>query len=183
MDKLEYILLLVSVIAFYIYKGKIITAIKLYVNLFYLIYEVEANQLPLLDIISCPTLTFECIDASDGHETTFWNGTAFKCGNSHHEIKFLHYQFNESSRSMGSCSNGTLVGWIDRVENGSYISHLNVSLSIEIIGSNIKCFGDDNEGEVIMIGQSLLGGICCNSYYYSLILLQAIYIMLFITCS
>ena len=111
---------------------------------------------------SCPTVTYECNVSSTPGGVTVWTGSAFNCSQSANDIDLLHSVYNESSKSSAeiSCNSGGLVGWIDRIEsNYSYISQLNVSISQDIIGTDIKCILDDGQGDVEEIGQSLLGGI------------------------
>ena len=119
---------------------------------------------------TCP-VTYECIVKSTLGGVTLWNGTAFNCSQTRNSIKLPHGFFNESSKSSTviSCNSGGLVGWIDTVKNNSYISQLNVSVSQEIIGTNIKCILDNGQGHEKIIGQSLLGGnffANCRRYLY-----------------
>ena len=161
---LEYLLFLFLITVFC--KGKLNDMFLLAnsYSIFIVVITSEGDQFTLLEsnCTICPAVTFECIAASGG--ATIWNGTAFKSCDGH-SIDLLHDQFNESSGSMGSmrsCNNGALVAWVNKSGN-HIISQLKVLLSVEIIGSNIKCFHDDHHGNEIVIGQSLLGGIHCNS--------------------
>ena len=55
------------------------------------------------------------------------------------------------------CNNGAISGRIIRVENNTYVSQLSVSVSAEMIGSNISCYHDSGGSEnVNPIGSSLL---------------------------
>ena len=126
----------------------------------------EGNQFTLLDNEStCNNVTYKCtVKSTLPNGATLWNGTAFNCPDEGYNILLFHSISKESSGYKSperrcNTSNGAFVGWIDRVENDSYISLLTVSLSSEIIGRNIKCFHDYQNGSVKIIGQSLLGGI------------------------
>ena len=42
--------------------------------------------------------------------------------------------------NYGECNNGSTVAQRIRIENGTYISQLNISISTGTIGRNIECF-------------------------------------------
>ena len=90
--------------------------------------------------ISCPgdVLTTECTITGDG--ATVWRGTAIQCGySSTNEIILLHGRFNGSCYST-ECNNGPIAAQILRVDNGSYISQLNVTVSPELKQHNCGVF-------------------------------------------
>ena len=77
--------------------------------------------------------------------TTVWKGTAFDCPSSSHEIILLHIRFKNERGTHKACNNGTIVGQSLRVENTSYTSQLNVTVSSNMIGESIKCVHDDGK--------------------------------------
>ena len=77
--------------------------------------------------------------------TTVWKGTAFDCPSSSHEIILLHSRFKNERGTHKACNNGTIVGQSLRVENTSYTSQLNVTVSSNMIGESIKCVHDDGK--------------------------------------
>ena len=93
---------------------------------------------------------YECrITGSDG--ITVWRGTAFDCPSSGNEIVLFQGSFGTQV-----CNNGAISGRIIRVENNSYISQLSVSVSAEMIGSNIGCHDSAGTQNVNLIGSSSL---------------------------
>ena len=104
---------------------------------------------------SCPgyTLTFECTVVGSG--TTVWLGSAFDCVYSSNEIGLSHGRFAISIRR--TCNNGAIVRQSLGVENNSYTSQLNVTVSRDLIGKSVTCV-HDNGTYVYAIGSSIIPG-------------------------
>ena len=86
-----------------------------------------------------------------------WKGTAFECPSSSNEIVFF-----QSSSGIQVCNDGAITGRIIHAENNTYVSQLTVSVSAEMIGTNINCY-HDSAATQSLIGSSLLSltrGIC-----------------------
>ena len=100
---------------------------------------------------ACPgrNLTLECIVNGGSGDTTVWQGTAFSgC-----EISLTHNRFSRPTGTFGACNNVT--GRSMRVENNStYISQLEMIITLEMIGKNIVCSRDN--GTVYTIGRHQL---------------------------
>ena len=90
--------------------------------------------------ISCPgdVLTTEC--AIMGGGITVWQGTAFQCyRNNHESISLRHSQFRESEEPAGSCNNGAIVARALGIVSNSYVSQLNVTVSLELNNTIVEC--------------------------------------------
>ena len=89
--------------------------------------------------VLCPgdVLTTECTIMGEGW--TVWRGAAFQCY--YHEIVLLHSRFGEYT--IGSCNNGTIVAQGLGVVNDSYISQLNVTVSLELNNTIVECWHDN----------------------------------------
>ena len=98
----------------------------------------------------CPgdMLLYECTTVGRG--TTVWRGSAFM---SCDYIALLHSQFDQST--YGICNNGALIGNSVRVENGSYTSQLNITISRELDKTSIECI-HDNHTQLLSVGMSTL---------------------------
>ena len=86
---------------------------------------------------------YECRVTGSG--ATVWTGTAFDCSNN--EIAILH-----SSSSTGveiTCNDGAIVGRLIRAENNTYISQLTVSVSAQMVDTNISCSHDSRGTHLI----------------------------------
>ena len=95
----------------------------------------------------CPgdIVTYECTVTGGRGETTVWKGGAFHCPSNKHEIVLLHSRFTSESEdeAFGECNDGAIVGRGLRVENNSYTSQLNVTLTSDLAGESIECVHDD----------------------------------------
>ena len=94
-------------------------------------------------------LTFECV--ATGGAFTVWSGSAFMCQG--REIALRHIRFGEA---IGECNDGAIVGEgvaVDTVHN-SFISHLNVTLSSELLERTVTCSTDGSD--LVTIGSSIL---------------------------
>ena len=101
--------------------------------------------------ISCPgdVLTTEC--AIMGSGATVWEGTAFQCdGNNIGAISLRHSQFVESNKPEGSCNNGAIVAQALGIVNGSYVSQLNVTVSLEMNNTIVECAHSYNLTETLV---------------------------------
>lgn len=101
------------------------------------------------------TVTYECTVQGDYGGFTLWMGDFFYCSLSSHQqfIELGHSQLLTNSVQGGEakvCNNGNIVGRIIRIENGSFISQLNVTLTSDIAGRSIKCAYDN--GTVHRVG-------------------------------
>ena len=93
----------------------------------------------------CDTVTYECIVFGDRGGFTVWTGDFFvHCPNNKTEM-ILRHEVSDSEfiDQLQMCNNGSIVGWIVRVENGTYTSQLNVTLTSDIVGRSIECAYDN----------------------------------------
>ena len=105
----------------------------------------------------CPgdVVTYECTVVGDYGGITIWMGDFFSCLADSQVIELVHSQLI-TNRPEGkafnarTCNDGNIVGRIVRVENGRYISQLNVTLTSDIVGKSIECAYDN--GTVYRIG-------------------------------
>ena len=75
-----------------------------------------------------------------GGVATVWTGTAFHCVAVSNEIILLHSHFNYEYRT---CNKGSIVGQSFSVEGNNYTSQLNVTVTHDIAGKTVMCFGDN----------------------------------------
>ena len=91
---------------------------------------------------------------------TIWSGSAFDCAGG--EISLLHSLYNSTfeyhARAYGECNNGSIVAQGLRIENGSYISQLNISVSTDRIGRNIECFYETTNSTLVGSTVILISG-------------------------
>ena len=104
-------------------------------------------------INNCTCNGYECRITGNG--STIWQGTGTTvgCSSSSNEIILFHGQ--SSSSMCHVCNSGAVMGCITSVENNSYITQLMVSVSAEVIGTNISC-SHDHGGHTDLIGSSLI---------------------------
>ena len=101
-------------------------------------------------IQSCNTVTYECIVFGDQGGFTVWTGDFFvDCPNNKREM-ILQHEVSDSEFIDQKCNNESIVGRIVRIENGVYISQLNVTLTSDIVGRSIECAYDN--GTIHKIG-------------------------------
>ena len=76
-------------------------------------------------------------------DLTVWSGSAFDCARRDNEITLQHSLYytesNIHARPNGACNNGSIVAQILRVENDTYVSQLNITMSDSLIGKTIEC--------------------------------------------
>ena len=96
-------------------------------------------------ICQCPgdIVTYECTVIGGQGGTTVWTGSAFHCPSSDHMIQLVHGHFASEKGSVRYCNDGDIVARGLRVENNSYTSQLNVTLTSDLAGESIECFHDD----------------------------------------
>ena len=102
----------------------------------------------------CDTVTYECTVVGSPGGLTVWAGDFFvHCLNGKRVMTLRHSptQVGETSEFTDrTCNNGSIVGRIIRVENDSYTSQLNVTLTSDIVGRSIECSYDN--GTIHRIG-------------------------------
>ena len=95
----------------------------------------------------CPgdTVTYECTVIGDTGGFTLWMGDFFRCSSGNKVIELIHHQFIQGGGIPNAriCNNGNIAGRLIRIENGSYISQLNVTLTSDIVGRSIECAYDN----------------------------------------
>ena len=80
-----------------------------------------------------------------------WQGIAFQCDNNNHEfISLRHSQFLESEKPEGACSSGAIVARALGVVNGSYVSQLRVTVSLELNNATVECVHSYNLTETLV---------------------------------
>jgi hypothetical protein len=87
----------------------------------------------------CPgdILTYECTVMGEAASATVWTGSALV--NDCDDIILLH----DSRSYNGSgiyCNNGTIVARILYAEGNNYTSQLNITVTPDTVGKNIRCF-------------------------------------------
>ena len=103
----------------------------------------------LSDDCICPgdTVVYECTVIGDNGGFTLWMGDFFRCSSGNRVIALRHHQFmNIQGGGMPNariCNNGNVAGRLIRIENGSYTSELNVTLTADIVGRSIECAYDN----------------------------------------
>ena len=123
-------------------------------------------QVPISDDCVCPgdIVMYECTVFGDFGGITVWTGDFFRCSNGNQEIALVHSQFTdgpgEEASSTRTCisEDVRIVGRIIRVENGSFMSQLNVTLTPDsdiLAGTSIEC-AYDNGTSVYPIGSATL---------------------------
>ena len=103
-------------------------------------------------------MSYECAAAEGGYSsTTVWRGSAFDCFGD--EINLVHILYNNTEshiiRAYGECNNGSIVAQGVRIENDTYISQLNVSVSTDMIGRSIECF-EDTTYSTLLVGSAII---------------------------
>jgi hypothetical protein len=127
-------------------KQKLFMAINMSVVFYVLIsacYLASASANSTSQAILCPgdVLTTEC--ATMGYGATVWQGTAFQCGDARDEIVLFHSQSGGSYNPKGYCNNGALTAEALGIVNTSYISQLNVTVSLELNNTTVECWHDN----------------------------------------
>ena len=101
--------------------------------------------------ISCPgdVLTTECAIMGDG--ATVWLGTAFQCdGINIHEIILRHTQFGGSHNCIRTCNDGAIAAQALGIVNNSYVSQLNVTVSLELNNTTVECWYSHSLTDIVI---------------------------------
>ena len=108
---------------------------------------------------TCPgdTLTFECAVMGKSYGLTVWTGSVFSNCLAVQEIVLFHSDIGANGAStLRKCSyihgNVSIVAQGLRVENGSYISQLNVTVTSDVIGKSIECLYDNQINTTTTVG-------------------------------
>ena len=86
-------------------------------------------------------MTYECTVFGGAEVITVWKGDFFRCSTGKRLIELVHRQRYDFSSQI--CNDGNVVGRFVRVENNSFISQLNVTLTHDIAGKSIECISDN----------------------------------------
>ena len=89
----------------------------------------------------------------ESYGQTIWRGSVFR--NCVNEIVLYHYEFGANrTATFRNCysSNNSIVARGLRVENGLYISQLNVTVTSDVIGKSIKCDYDNQINSTTTVG-------------------------------
>ena len=116
-----------------------------------LVASVSVKTCSTYQITSCSgdVLTTEC--AIMGGGATIWEGITIQCDSNYREfISLRHSQFLESSKPEGTCNNGAIVARALGVVNGSYVSQLNITVSLELNNTTVECVHSYNLTEVVV---------------------------------
>lgn len=99
-------------------------------------------------------MSFECVINGVSEGTTVWKGSAIQDAcTSLQEISLLHGVFASGIGGTSECGGGIVAWRTIGVENGSYVSQLNITFNTDLIGKEVVCAYDNLEEE-ITIGSS-----------------------------
>ena len=100
----------------------------------------QSNNFRTINDCLCPedVVLYECTVC--GGLATVWEGSAFQCLSG--EITLTHSDFG-TPNAFGVCNGGALIGRGLSVDNGCYISRLNVTFSAQLQGTTVSCSVDD----------------------------------------
>ena len=132
-------------------KAVLIMAFNMSVVFYVLIlvcHLVSASASSTFQVISCPgdVLTTEC--AIMGVGATVWQGTAFQCYNDDiNEVVLLH---RGSYNYIQTYNNGAIVVQALGVVNDSYISQLNVTVTVELNNTTVECLYDNGTTVIVI---------------------------------
>ena len=137
-----------------------------------MLHVVRAVDKPLLTIVKpdepvgclCPgdVLTYECTVVGVGDAgVTIWKGSAFDnhCEGSKMELQLLHSRYNAISGEVKFCQDMILEARSVKVENNSYISQLNVTLTSNITGKIIECAYNNGYNTTLIGSLEITAGI------------------------
>jgi hypothetical protein len=122
-----------------------------------------SNRFTQLDECICPgfNLTFECSILGSG--LTVWQGSAFNCASSSHQILLSHSQFEDGISKR--CNNGAnmimassigIVSASNGIGDQCYISQLHVAVTDAVRNKTIECFHDSGSQQSAIIGNASL---------------------------
>ena len=112
---------------------------------------------------ACPgdILNFFCTVMGGG--ATIWRGSAFDCTSN--EIVLRHANF--VPRTSESCNGENIIGESTGVDGTCYSSRLNVTVSSDLNGQTIGCYGNSN-ASMIQIGENSLSILAGNlNFFYA----------------
>ena len=98
---------------------------------------------------ACPgdIVMYECTVTSDYGGLTVWMGDFFCCSSGSLALELIHSQFNYERSGQASytwiCNDGNKAARIISAENGNFTSHLNLTLTSDIVGKAIECAYDN----------------------------------------
>ena len=109
-----------------------------------------------------------------GNAVTVWSGTSLDCPNSGNEIILLHSRFLFSGGVSGACNNGSIVAQILGVDAANTTTsqlYLTIRSNNIILGQNIACSYEDNQGRLVTVGSIKLNQqgntiLTMSLYYY-----------------
>jgi hypothetical protein len=86
-------------------------------------------------------VTYECTVLGGAEAATVWKGDFFNCLSGKRVIELVHrYRDDFSSHT---CNDGNVVGRFVSIENDSFTSQLNITLTRDIVGKSIECISDN----------------------------------------
>ena len=111
-------------------------------------------------------VTLQC--TAIGGAFTVWAGSAFMCQGG--EISLTHVRFLDS---IGACNDGAIIAQGVSLHDNHYTSHLNVTLSSELVGRTVSCSLDDGT-QLTSIGSIILAlNTISESVYIFIIMLSS----------
>ena len=117
---------------------------------------------PVGCLCSGDVLTYECTVIGEGDAgVTIWKGSAFDnhCEGSKMELQLLHSRYNATSGEVKFCEDRILEARSVKVENNSYTSQLNVTLTSNITGKIIECAYDNGHNTTLIGSLEITAGI------------------------
>ena len=106
-------------------------------------------------------VVYKCTVMGTSEGFTVWQGSALSCISN--EITLVHRHFTSEGGAFDECNDGSIVGRSVGVEDGYYISQLNVTVNNDVLGKRITCIHDDTLMQVV-IGYS---NIYATTGYYN----------------
>ena len=75
-------------------------------------------------------------------------------------LSLVHILYNSTELHVicayGECNNGAIKAQGIRIQNGTYISQLNVSVNTDMIGRSIECFEDTIYSTLLLVGSAII---------------------------
>ena len=109
------------------------------------------NELKVVKGCACPedSIVYECTIVGDtsGPGATVWKGTAFDCMSTSNKIVLLHNPGPLVTSQSGSCNMGTIKAqMLNQSYDRVYTSQIKVAVTADMIGENIECVYDYDNG-------------------------------------
>ena len=118
--------------------------------------EEKLIEVPIGNGCICPDdiVTYECTVIGNYGGFTLWMmGDFFHCSSGKQLIELAHSQLTNVQGGGASstliCNDGNIAGRLIRVENGTFTSQLNITLTTDIVGRSIECAYDNGPGTSI----------------------------------